>query len=75
MEANNLLRSQLAVNANYLEIVKSWMNLQRRVTLLFDSSKAIGYPYGLLTSINKNWGHLLVILIFVWHFFDIFREG
>ncbi|XP_078181608.1 nuclear RNA polymerase A1 [Carex rostrata] len=42
VEANNLLRSQLAVNANYLEIVKSWMNLQRRVTLLFDSSKAIG---------------------------------
>ncbi|KAJ4758036.1 DNA-directed RNA polymerase subunit [Rhynchospora pubera] len=37
---NIAFRSQLAANANSLEIVKSWMNLQRRINLLFDSSKA-----------------------------------
>ncbi|KAJ3708139.1 hypothetical protein LUZ61_011844 [Rhynchospora tenuis] len=41
VEANNDFRSQLAANASSSEIVKSWMNLQGCITLLFDSSKAI----------------------------------
>jgi hypothetical protein len=74
VEANNLFRMQLAANANFSEIVRSWMNLQRRVVLLFDSSKAIGIYMAFqlhFIKLSLSSRHLK----FLYGIFDIYSEN